>query len=150
MAQTTSASSACDVKVELDDSTGALIDISGMSNSMSMGLTNNISGGTYTFGSECPLRFECGQDSTISANILYSTTADEGFDILKDWYFGVTGGARSIRISVPDATTNSDQYDVEVYLAEMTWDMTAGDPEPIMVAVTFTPTGCMLHTMIGS
>jgi len=151
MAQTTTGRTGCDVVIWVDNESNTLTNISGSTNSVSLSLTNNVSGGTYTFGSQWPTRFACGKDATISASIIFTTAADEAFDTLLTWYHDPsTASARSLRIQAPDGSSGSEQWDMEVYLAELSWDMTAGDAEPMMVSVTFTPTNEVVHNNIGS
>jgi hypothetical protein len=148
MPQTTTAQNACDVFVWLDNGAGALTDIRGSSTSCELSPTTNI-GEFRTFGSRWLGRLACGSDMTITLDVVYTTTADEGYDILRDWWTGVNyATARSIRVQVPDNA--GEQFDAEVFLQDFTLPLDPSEPGPIMVSATLLPTGNIVHSTIGS
>lgn len=148
MAQTTTAVNACDVVVNLDNTAGTLVDISGSSNEVSMDFNNSL-GEFRTFGTEWPVRMQCGADATISFNAIYSTTASEAVDILKDWFF-TDRDSRTIRVDIPDSSVGSDRYTFEVYLETMSVPVAVEEPAPILVSATMKPTGEVTLSTIAS
>lgn len=140
MAQTTTGFNACDIAIWLDDDTGTLKDISGSSNSVDLNFDNTL--GLYrTFGSTWPRRLECGKDAQFTLQILYSSAADEGADLLKTWYFANPPGQRTLKIYSPDKNVGSDVYAAEVMVENVTWSGEAGNADPIMISATLRPSG---------
>ena len=151
MATTTTATNACSAVVSVDSGAGVLTNVSGSSASASMTLNTEL--GEYkVFGDQWKYRLACAQDSEVSIDVIYTTTADEGFDILRDWWFDATGyaTARTVRIDMPDSTAGSDRYTAEMLLESLSWDMPAGEAGPVMVSAALKPNGNMDHTEIGS
>jgi hypothetical protein len=150
MAQTTTERTACDVLVWLDNGSDTLTDISGSATSVDISLTNNV-GDFRTFGGRWTLRTVCGSDASFTINVVYTTTADEGYDILKDWWTGASyDSARSFRLQIPDNEANSEQWDAEVVLESMDFTLDSGEGGPIMVSATLLPDGDVIHGTIGS
>jgi hypothetical protein len=148
MAQTTTHVNACDVVVNLDNTAGVLTDISGSSNEVSMDFNNQL-GEFRTFGTEWPVRTQCGADATISFNAIYSTTATEAVGILKAWFF-TDRDARTIRVDIPNSSVGSDRYTFEVYLESLSIPVSVEEPAPILVSATMKPTGEVTLSTIAS
>lgn len=151
MSTTTTATNACSAVVSIDNAAGVLTNVSGSGVQASMTLKTEL-GDYKVFGDQWRYRLACAQDSEISLDVLYTTTADEGFDILRDWWFDNTKYkvARTVRIDMPDSSTGSDRYTAEMLLEQLNWDMPAGEPGPVVVTAALKPNGKMDHTEIGS
>jgi hypothetical protein len=145
MAQTTTAISACDVGIWLDDDAGTQQDISGSSNEVDMAFEQNI-GEFVTFGSRWPVRQECGKDASFTVQIVYSSAADEAFDILKTWFFSNTPGQRTLSVYIPDKNVGSDHFTCEVRIASFNFTPSRGEAGPIIVSAELLPDGEVTHT----
>jgi len=145
MVQTTSVINACDISLWLDDDANTLQDISGSSNQIDMNFDLDL--GTFqSFQSRWPKRLECGKDAQFTLQVAYSTTADEAFDILKQWYFATPAGERTINIFMPDKNVGSDKFSGEVRIKNLSWTATGGEADPILVTATLLPSGEIAHT----
>ena len=138
--RTTTAINACDVALWLDDNAGAPVDISGSSNQVRTNLDNNI-GKFSVFQAEWPGRLECGKDATITLQIIYSSAADEGWDVLKQWYFTKPPGSRSLAVYIPDKNIGSDKFYGEMKLSSLNWTSSRDEAGPILVTATLLPDG---------
>jgi hypothetical protein len=148
MTATTTASAACGVYIYLDNGAGTLTDIRGSASQAELTLNNNL-GEVRTFGSRWMLRTACGQDASVSLTIVYSTTADEGYDIVRDWWTGADYDTpRSLRIDIPDNA--GERWDMEVLLESATIPLDPSDGGPILVSCNLLPTGDIIHSSIGS
>ena len=145
MVATTTPISACDVSLWLDDLSGSLTDISGSSNQLDMNFTQNI-GEVMVFQSRWPTRQECGKDAAITIQVIYSTAADEGFDLLKKWYFATSPGARTFNAFIPDKNVGSDKYSGEVRLAGFNFTASREEAGPVIVSMELLPDGEFCHT----
>ena len=144
MAETTTAVSACNASIWLDDDAGDLTDISGSSNEVEMSFEQNV-GDFVVFGGKWPVRQECGKDATFSVNVVYSTAADEAFDIIKTWFFATNPGARTFAVYIPDKNVGSDYYHGEVRISSFSWTTSRGEAGPIMVSLDLLPDGEFQH-----
>lgn len=151
MTTTTTATNACSAVVSIDNGAGVLTNVSGSGTSATMTLKTEL-GDYKVFGDRWRYRLACAQDTEISLDVVYTTTADEGFDILRDWWFDPTAHAvaRTVRIDMPDSETGSDRYTAEMMLEQLSWDMPAGEPGPVIVTAALKPNGEMRHDEIGS
>lgn len=141
MAQTTTDINACDAGVWLDNAAGTLTDISGSSNQVNITLTLT-SGMTRTFASKWPRRKVCPKDAKVALQIVYSTAADEGADLLKDWFFASDPGARTLKIYLPDKNVGSDVFSGEFVIdGDISIPVTAGSADPIVISVTLAVSG---------
>lgn len=150
MAQTTTEINACDVSIWLDNAAGTLKDISGSSNQVSITLTLT-SGATRTFASKWPRRKVCPKDAKIALSIVYSTTTDEGFDILKNWFFASDPGARTLKIYLPDKNVGSDTFSGEFVIdGDISIPLQAGTADPIVVSCTLAVSGEFSHSVAAT
>lgn len=148
MAGSTTTINACDASVWLDNASGTATDISGSSNEFTMTLPR-VEGNTRVFGSKWPIRKVCGKDCTIDLTVVYSTAADEGLDLLRDWYYATDGSseeARTVAVYLPDKNVGSDYYSGEFLLTNLSIPATAGEGAPIMVSATLMVTGAQTHS----
>lgn len=148
MATTTTAKNACSARIWLDNASAALTEVSGSSAKITLALKSDI-GEFKVFDDAWRYRLECGRDWEFGMDVIYSTTADEAFDLLRDWWFGARG-SRSVRIDMPDSSTGSDRYTGEVFIEALEWEMASDEAGPVMVSATFKPTGAITHQQIGS
>src|SRR3990167_7380272 len=103
MAQTTTHANACDVALFVDDDNGALTNISGSANNVSMELTRTL-GSLVTFEGNWDIVTACKRSGTITIGAVYSTASGEARELLEGWFFGDDGGtdSRTVQINVPD------------------------------------------------
>jgi hypothetical protein len=148
MAQTTTAINACDVVIELDDEQNHIKNISGSSNEIKMAFMGK-TGDLQTFGGDFPVRLSCGRDAEFSLIAVYTTALEEARDIINEWYFG-TGGLRTLRVSIPDASVGSDMYYGEVVLDKFDFTASSGDASPIKLNATLKPSGAWHYVKRGS
>lgn len=149
MAQTTTAISAIDAVVKIDNAAGTLTDISGSSNKVDINLSNGV-GEFRNFTSQWKGRLVVGKDADISLDVVYTTTADEALDLLRDLFFGGTDTPRSIQIDVPDSSNGSDRYTAEVVLEDLSIPLDAGADEVVMCSATLKPNGAVSHATIST
>lgn len=149
MAQTTTAVNACDVAIWLDNGTLTPTDIGGSSNNVDLDFDHDI-GEFRTFASRWPGRLECGKDANFTLNIVYSTTADEAFDILKTWYFASSPGNRTLSVYIPDKDVGSDHFQGEFKIASLSWTAGADEAGPIMVTANLLPDGEVTHSTLAT
>lgn len=147
MPATTTAITACNAVVNLDNSGGTLVDISGSSNEVQIDLENNV-GEFKPFGTAWPVRLVCGKDASISFKAVYSMNAAEAKALLNQWYFGGNDGARTLRVDAPDSNTGSDRYQAEVVLESLSIPMKADDATPIPISAEFKTASAMTLTTI--
>ena len=141
MAQTTTGITACDIGVWGDLANGTLTDISG-SNKVSMNFDREI-GMFRTFQSQWPRRLECGKDAKFTLVVVYSEAADEGSDLIKDWYHAAAPGDRTFKFYVPDKNVGSDVYSGEFKLLSYSFELVAGSAEAVMVTAELVPNGAI-------
>ena len=144
MVQTSTPITGCDAGIWLDNLGGTQKDIGGSTNQYSLNFDMEL-GMLRTFGSRWPKRIECGKDASFGLQIVYSTAADEGFDILKKWYFATSPGSRSIKFYLPDKNVGSDVFSAEVKIDSFNWTVSAGSAEPVIVTLNLLPDGEVTH-----
>jgi len=98
-------------------------------------------GELQTLESQWPVRTECGKDCTVSLTVVYSTATDEGWDVLKNWYFATSPTARTVTLYLPDKNVGSDKISGEFRISELTVPVSAGDANPIAVSATLMSDG---------
>lgn len=148
-ARTTTAINACDAGLFLDNAGGTPVDIGGSSNQVRINLDNHI-GAFNVFSNEWPGRLECGKDGTVTLQIIYSSAADEGWDVVKTWYFTTPPGDRTLAIYIPDKNVGSDKFSGEFKLSALNWTASRGEPGPILVTATLLPNGDIAHTVAAT
>jgi len=148
MAQTTTAASARAATAWLDSSAGgSLANISGSTTSIEpdFGLTL----GEYrVFQDRYPHQLDGGRSASITLNVVYSTTASEGWAILRDWYQATNPGARTLDWYAPDATAGSDHFSCEVRIESLRHTLAAGDGSPIIVTARLVPDGTISRSVV--
>jgi hypothetical protein len=149
MPLTTTAQNACNVSLWLRDAGGTDRDISGSSNSVGFEFTLNL-GDVNAFQNQWPVRLDCGKDVTISLEVLYTQTANEGWDVLKDWYFAATPGARQFTAYVPDKNVGSDRFNGLTRLESLSFTATAGEADPILVSASLRSDGEFSHSDVAT
>lgn len=149
MPQTTTHENAIDCKVFLDNALGTPVDISGSSNKVEMELENMV-GELTTFGSKWKVRKVAGKDGTVDLDVVFSTAADEGFDIIDDWFHGGNDGPRTLRLDVPNSNVGSRRYTGEFVLESYNIPADSEEADPMKVSVSLKPTGAITRTMITS
>jgi hypothetical protein len=145
MPLTGTAQNFCDVSIWLDDINGTQRNISGSSNSIGLDLNNNL-GEIWAFGTEWPTRLECGKDATINLDVIYSTAANEGKDILLAWFFAIKSGLRTFTFYAPNKNVGSDMFFCEARLESLSFSGAAGGADPVMVSAVLKPDGALSHT----
>ena len=145
MTQTTSAFNACDASIWLDDATGTLRDISGSSNNTEVNFDHDVEA-FVTYQSKWPKRLECGKDAQFTLHVIFSEDANEGHDILKDWFFAAAPGARSLSIYLPDKNVGSDHFSCEARIKSYNFSADRGTAAPIMGVAVLLPDGAVSHS----
>ena len=146
MPQTTTALTACDVDVELDDDAGAVKNVSGSSNQVAMNFTKQV-GMKRTFQTDWPIRQECGRDAAYTLTATYTSAADEAFDILKDWYFDTTTlRKRTLSVYMPKKNVGADVYRGEFRLASLNFTLSGGSADPVDVVAELVSDGAVTLT----
>lgn len=149
MAITTAAVNACDASVWLDDVNSIARDISGSSNNVDISFDHNL-GEYFAFQEVWPKRLECGKDATFTLSVIYSETANEGWDVLKDWYFATAPGARTFDIYIPDKNVGSDKFEFDARLESLGWTVDRSEPSAIIVTAVLRPDGEVTHTDVAT
>jgi len=149
MAQTTTAIDACNAVIFLDNAGGTPTDISGSTNRAKSNLSQDLAR-YHPHGSDWPKRLDGERDGSFILTVLYTTTADEGFDILRDWMLAASPGARSIRIDAPDSSIGSDRYTAEVRIEDLHWELGADKGGPVAVTARLMPDGAISHATIAT
>lgn len=127
MPDTTNVVNACGAKVELDNSAGTLINISGTGNEANIDVDQEL--GEYkVFGDAYKYRIACARDGSIELSIFYSTGIAEGVGLLKDWYFNSPSAARTVRITI-----GNDKFFGECMLEKLTIPFKADEAKPVTV-----------------
>ncbi len=142
MAKTTTAANACNGSIYLDNAAGVLTDISGSSNSVTISITDDF-GTASVFQNEWPIRKQCGKDASFDLKVVFSTTATEAYQILKNWKLASPEGTRTLNIYVPSKNVGSDKWVAEVYIESMEIPMDRGEAGPIMVSAKLLPDGAV-------
>ena len=145
MAETTTAITACDIRIWLDNAAGVQKDISGSSNQISANFDLEL-GAFRVFGGRWMKRLEGGKDASFALQIVYTTAADEGYDLLKQWYFAASPGDRTLTLYVPDKDVGSDVYECEAKIDNFAFPLNAGSAEPVIVTLNLLPNGEVTHS----
>lgn len=143
MAQSTTTENACNAVIALDDDAGVLADISGSTNRVSLTFTINM-GERHTFDGDFPVRHTCGKDCTGSLTILYSTTGDEAWDLIKGWYHVYDGASRTMRVDMPQTGGGNDRYEGEFILSEYSHEFAAEEAGAVLIEASIAADGEIL------
>lgn len=149
MAQTTTSTNACNAQILVDNAAGTLTDISGSSNQASISMSVDTAE-TSTFQGQWKIKKSCKTSATLSLQVLYSTTADEGLDILRDWFFTAPTESRTVTIRLPDSTAGSDQYSGEFVLESFDIPLSADDAGVILCSASLSNDGAFNHSVYTS
>lgn len=148
MVATSTAINGCDAQILFAGPDGTMYDISGSSNEFTLDLNNDV-GDFKTFGNKWRYRLQCGKDATLTLNVVYTMTNNEGFDLLRDWYFNGKG-AREVRLRLPDGSIGSDEYEGYFVLETMSIPSPSDEPAPIMVSATLLPNGPVNWSVVST
>ncbi len=146
MAATTTAFTACDWKVELDDDGGSLQDISGSTNTLDANFDNDV-GEFRVFGTEWKARIVCGKDASFKIKGIATTATNEIKDLIETWFFAGRE-ARSFQFSSPGADSGDYVYAAEVVLKTFKFSGDAASADPVMYDIELVPTGAVTRTII--
>jgi hypothetical protein len=149
MAQTTTAVNACDVVISIDNSGGTLTDISGSSNQCSMDIARNVAE-VYTFSGDWAIKKSCKSSVTVAVQVLYSTTADEGRDLLEDWIFDSPTTDKTVQIDVPDSSVGSTRYSGEFTIESYSVPLAASEAGVIICSANLSNSGTVTRSTIAS
>jgi hypothetical protein len=147
MAATTTAFTACDWVVELDDDLGALTDISGSTSTVDVNFDNKI-GEFRVFGTEWMTRVQCGKDASFKIKGIATTGASEIRELIEEWFFDGTG-ARTLTLSSPSDAAGGVSYTAEVLLKSFKFSGDAASADPVMYDIELTPTGAVNRAVIA-
>jgi len=149
MAQTTTSESACNAVIALDTGAGTLVDISGSSNQVDLEFTIN-SGSSTTFDGDYEITKLCGKAATATLTILYSTTADEAWDVVKTWYHNYDGASRTLRIDMPDGDAGNDRWQGEYALLSYSTSLSSSEAGPVVITANLKGDGEIQQLVIGT
>jgi len=147
MPQSTTLANGKNSHLLLDDTAGAPVDISGTGNNWSID-ADNMTGQVHTFAGEWPVTLDGKKNASLSLRCAFSPTANEGADLLRDWFNNQ--GARTLQIDYPDASVGSERIIGEFILDDLSWSAAAEDGAPIFFEGTLLPTGTLTLTTISS
>ena len=140
---------ACDVVIKLDNAAGVLQDISGSSNEVGFNFDADIAEFTV-FGYMWYGRLCCRKKGAVSMNLWCSTTADQGFDIIKNWWDVDPCALRTLEVFIPDDTAGSDKWSGEFMLAHFDFTASSDEAGPIAVKVDLLPREAIHLTAVAS
>lgn len=146
MTTTSTAFTACDSVLKLDNDVGTLTDISGSSSNVDVNFDNKI-GEFRVFGDEYVQRMQCGKDSSITIKGIATTAANEIRDLIEDWYFSGTG-KRTFQLNMPSEAVGSTRYQVECLLKSFSFSADSSAAEPIMYSIELAPVGQVTRTIL--
>ncbi len=145
MPATSTAINAKNCKIYLDDELGVLQDISGSANEVQLDLDQKL-GDFNVFGDDDTYRLEGKRDNSADLSILYTKASKEGFKIIKQWR--ETGGARTLRVDVPDSTQGNDRYEGEFLYEKISIPLKTDEAKPIPVKITLKINGKLTPTTV--
>ncbi len=147
MAQSSTNVTGKDAVLQVDDEGGSLTDISGNTNAVALALTLATEP-NRTLGCDWPFRTQAARDMTMDLTILYSTTADEGADVLITWWNN--GGVRSVQLDIPDSNAGSVRYSGDFKIESCNQNPVAGEAAALQVTATIGIHGIGSIATIGS
>lgn len=145
MPATTTAVNAAGCKISLADETSTMRDISGSLNKAEIKFKNDL-GEFGVFGDSATYRTERLVDAEVELTIVFSTTANEGFDILKRWQ--ALRGRRQLIVDVPVSSTGADRYTGNFRYSDLNIPLNAEESKPIMVTANLKADGPVTRSTI--
>lgn len=146
MPATTSAFTACDTVIKLDDELGVAQDISGSSNSLDVTFERK-TGEFRVFGTEWMTRIQCGKDASFKLKAIGTAAVGEVRSLITNWFFAGSG-ARELVFDEPNGSTGSYRYTAQVFLKSHKFTLDAGSENPVMYELEFVPTGEVIRTIL--
>jgi len=147
MAQTTTALSACDAVIEVDNDAGTPVDISGSSNNASLSMTRDV-GEATTFDGDYKIRTECKRDASMSLKAFWTTAAAEARATLEEWFD--TGGKRTITVYPGGKVIGRRYYTGEFFLSGFDIAIDAGEAGPMSLDLEAVSSGAVGFLNVGS
>lgn len=137
MPATTTAINASQFTVYLQkgDDGNDMADISGSGNGLNPSFVNK-TGEFEVFGGNWVYRLASNKDATISLQVVYTTAAEEGFAVLKDWYENHPRQARRMRWFAPTEEVGADDYDGYFLLSGFSYNADPSQAGPVLVTAT--------------
>lgn len=146
MTTTSTAFTACDSVIKLDNEVNTLVDISGSSSNVDINFDNKI-GEFRVFGDEYIQRMQCGKDSSVTIKGIATTAASEIRDLIEDWYFS-GNGKRTFQLNMPSEAVGSTRYQVETLLKSFSFSADSSAAEPVMYSIELAPVGQVTRTIL--
>ncbi len=147
MPQSTTVRNGKDSHILLDDTAGVPVDVSGTGNQWGLEL-DNLTGQAFTFAGDFPRTIDGKKNATLNVRFVFSPTANEGADLLRDCWNNQ--GNRTVQIDYPDASVGSERIIGEFVLDDLSFDAEAEDGTPLMFEATLLPDGELTLTTISS
>lgn len=138
MPVTSTAINLCNAVIHMADHLGVTYDISGQSNKFDIENTNDI-GDYKVFGEAGRGRLICGKDGSVSGSIFYTRTNNEGFDLLKRWYWLYREQLRYFAFYAPNEAIGSDKYYGYFALENFSIPFSAEEAAPAMIEFSLLP-----------
>ena len=149
MAVSTTDRNACSAAIWIDDAAGTPTDVSGSSNSFDYTFTTEI-GDWQAFQEAWKQRLACGRDGSFTLNVVYSTTATEGYQIFNTWFFGAYTTPRTLGFYVPDKNVGSNFYSAEVLMPSFSATLDPTDAGPVIATIELLPDGEISHSIAAT
>jgi len=140
MTVTTTAIVATNCVILLDNAANVPVDISGSTNSATIGLEHGVAE-WRTFSTQWKSRKVVGKDAPVSLRLVYSTAAAEGAMLLKNWFTGGVDAARSLYIDIPDDQPGAFRMYGEYVLENLNINLDAEADDVVRVEADLKPTG---------
>jgi hypothetical protein len=137
------------VVIKLDNAAANLTDISGSSNQCSLDIARQVAE-TYTFSGDWAIKKSCKSAVTVALQVLYSTTQNEGVDILEDWIFDSPTTAKTLQIDVPNSSVGSTRYAGEFVIESYSVPLSASEAGVIVCAASLSNSGTVTRSIIAS
>lgn len=147
MAETSTAINACNARVYMDNAQGALVEVTGSANKAELNKSRETADYTV-FGSDWKRRLQCKKDGSLDLTFIYTTAANEGIDLLQQWFDA--GGLRTWVIDENGGATGNDRHTGEFFLTELGIPHDSSEAGPIMVTASLLPDGAIHKQTIGS
>ncbi|MCL4251046.1 MAG: hypothetical protein KJ065_23045 [Anaerolineae bacterium] len=133
--------------VQLDDSGGSPVNISGQANAIKISYKKEI-GRFHTLASVWNDATEGGIDTDITLTVLETENVGQAHALCRDWIAG--GGARTLRIDTPASVSGALRYEGEVRIAALdpALDRKAGSGDPALTTVQLVGIGSWSPSVI--